>query len=75
MIDPAHTHPCAAKNCKRDIASKFLMCFPHWRMVSQGTQADVYRTYRAGLRNNCHPTTEYLRAVNAAIREVEAKRA
>lgn len=46
---------------------KYLMCPAHWRMVPQGIQTDVWRTYFSGIRKQTHPTDAYLTAVFNAV--------
>lgn len=39
------THSCSVPGCGRQIASKFLMCAPHWRCVPTDLQEKVYKAY------------------------------
>lgn len=55
------THPCAVPGCGTPIATRLLMCAPHWHLVPKPLQQAVWRTWTHG------PTAAYLEARQAAI--------
>jgi len=68
-------HRCAARQCRAMILPKFFMCYSHWSKVPRALQADVWRTYFSGVRNQCHPSSEYWAAVEAAQQAVALEEA
>lgn len=42
--------PCPVPGCTGHQQTGRLMCLRHWRMVSDATQKEVYRTWRAFLK-------------------------
>lgn len=61
--------PCPVPGCSGHQKTGKLMCLPHWRLVSDPTQKEVYRTWRAFDRNRRtegDATWEALRAYRAA---------
>lgn len=64
-------HYCHVKGCQKQVAPKFLMCAPHWRLVPQALKRDVWRLYRPGQEVTKDPTREYLEAAEAACKYVE----
>lgn len=41
------SNPCPVPGCTGHQKTGKLMCLRHWRLVSPGTQNEVYRTWRA----------------------------
>ncbi len=42
--------PCPVPGCTGHSQTDRMMCLRHWRLVSDATQKEVYRTWRAFLR-------------------------
>lgn len=66
-------HKCHALGCKVNVPERYLMCGPHWKMVSSELQARVWDTYVEGQEIRKDPTPEYLQAQMAAVRWVAKK--
>lgn len=41
------TRECVAFRCRRRIPREHLMCRPHWYMVPEDIQAEVWKAYRS----------------------------
>jgi len=63
-------HTCHAEGCAKRVPPRFLMCAPHWYMVPNELQAEVYRHYRPGQEIDKQPSPEYLQAARAVIEAV-----
>lgn len=62
---------CAARYCESTVMNKGqLMCIRHWKMLPRPLQKDIYKWYRKGAEQECHPLTEYMALVNRAIKHV-----
>lgn len=62
---------CAARYCESSVMNKGqLMCVRHWKMIPRELQKDIYKWYRKGAEQGCHPMTEYTVFVNRAIKLV-----
>lgn len=66
-------HKCHAFGCKVSVPERYLMCGPHWKMVSSELQARVWDTYVEGQEIRKDPTPEYIQAQIAAVRWVAKK--
>ncbi len=71
------THTCAV--CPKPIASGFLMCLPHWKLVPADQQKLVYRAYgrwtrcaEPRLQSGVRLRAEYFAARDAAIASAQA---
>lgn len=76
-MSPYPPHKCHAIGCKREIAPKFLMCPPHWRLVPKEIQREIWRRYRPGQEIDKRPSTEYIycvREAQLAVQKIEASR-
>lgn len=70
-------HTCAV--CPKPIASGFLMCLPHWKLVPHEQQQLVYRTYgrwtrcaEPRLQSGIRLRADYFAARDAAIASAQA---
>lgn len=68
-------HLCHARGCEVSVDPKMLMCAPHWGLVPQRLQAQVWATYVAGQETRKDPSPEYLEAATAAIAAVAEREA
>lgn len=64
----ALTHRCPVRGCQIDVANSKLMCARHWRMVSSGTQREVYAAYKEEPRSRRHAD-----AMAQAVREANGE--
>lgn len=67
-----NTHTCHARDCKRRVAPKLLMCPPHWKAVPAHLKSRVWATYKPGQEITKVASREYLEAAKAAIDAVAA---
>lgn len=67
---PLINHVCHAHKCTTPVPPKMLMCKRHWFMVPHALRVLVWATYRKGQEVDKLPSSEYLDAANAAIRNV-----
>jgi hypothetical protein len=63
-------HECHAQGCTTSVPPRLLMCSRHWRMVPKPMQDAIWATYEPGQEIRKDPTTDYLRAAQAAINHV-----
>lgn len=70
---PPERHKCHAIGCKQIVPPRYLMCGPHWGMVSSDLQQWVWRTYVEGQEERKDPTDEYMEAQAAAVMYVAKK--
>lgn len=62
---------CAARYCESSVMNKGqLFCIRHWKMLSRQMQKDIYKWYRKGAEQGCHPMTEYTALVNRATTHI-----
>ncbi len=67
------SHTCHAIDCSRKVPPKMLMCRRHWFMVDKPLRDKVWETYIVGQEVTKDPTSEYLKAAQAAIACVRRK--
>lgn len=76
MPERDHTKPllppafCKASGCTREIPASMLMCGEHWKQVSTKTKAAIHARYQIGQGRAFAPSSEYLKAVRDAIKDV-----
>lgn len=72
VLAPMETRTeCAARYCDKPVIQPgHLMCVMHWRMIPRDKQKEIYKWYRKGAEQDCHPMTEYLALVNGVIKYV-----
>jgi hypothetical protein len=63
-------HECHARDCKRNVPPRMLMCGKHWKMVPRHLQDAVWATYMPGQEITKTPSREYLIAAKDAINAV-----
>lgn len=66
-------HKCHAEGCDVLVAPKFLMCWPHWKMVPGNIRKALWKEYRQGQEVDKRPTQEYLLVATAAVVAVALK--
>lgn len=67
----ARQHKCHAIECETPCKPSYLMCGPHWAMVSFEHQTAVRKAYRHGqCAGRVRPSPTWLAAANHAIADV-----